>query len=1097
MSNLKDLPAQYDHAAAQEKWYPYWESKGYFHAEADDPRPPYCVVIPPPNVTGALHLGHALNNTLQDILCRMKRMQGYNVLWMPGTDHAGIATQAVVERRLFEEEKLTRHDLGREKLVERIWQWKEQYEKRILSQLKQLGASCDWQRLRFTLDDQCARAVRETFFKLFADNKIYRGKRLVNWDTFLQTAVSDDEVFHEPVKGHFWHFKYPVIDPKPGEPTHVTIATTRPETMLGDTAVAVHPDPAKAFDKVSTELREKILAASAKEKGELEEQATLLLERRAKMLPQLEQLRDMALRGVKLELPLTGRTIPLIADVWAKPELGSGCVKITPAHDENDYQVWQRSIAKGGQSIGAINIMNTDGTLNDSVPEKYRGLTMKKAREAVVAEMEAAGLFNPETDREDREIDLAHSDRSKTPIEPYLADQWFVKMDELAQSAMDAVSDGRVKIIPERYKKTYLDWLSEKRDWPVGRQLWWGHRIAVWHNLVEPFYKSEHCATEEEMCAEAKSELESYFSAAGIPKFDYYIKFIDVDMQVCTRTPEADSSLRALNLYWESHRRRTYSQSTCVTDKEYFSKVPGFESATEAANNITRFGNFRQEDEVLDTWFSSALWPHSTLGWPEETPELARFYPTSTLITSRDIITLWVARMVLTGLYNMHEIPFHEVFIHPKILDGYGETMSKSKGNGVDPLDVIEKFGADSLRFGLAYLTTETQDVRLPVEFECPHCGALIAQTKKNRTLPRIECDKCKKPFGTQWSQSHGTEEDKQLPRGAAVSERFELGRNFCNKLWNASRFALMNLGEPSASAPGASASLAPRDLLLEDRWLLSRLATVTGEVTLALAEYRFADAARTLYGFAWDEFCSFYVEMTKARFAVEEQRATAQRVLAHALDTLLRLLHPITPFLSEEVWQLLNQVAPNRGLPASTKKEESIAIAKWPEVDSQWIDKTIEAQFAKFQTVMGAVRNIRQEKNIPPREAILFSVRCDAETVKLLQPMEPYFASMAHAAATAWGPDVTPPERVASKPLEGMEVHVDISAFFDVEAEKTRLGKEREQLAKFVDSLNAKLSNENFVSRAPANVVEEQRTKLSEVREQLKAVEAALAKLA
>jgi valyl-tRNA synthetase len=1077
MSNFNDLPAQYDHAAAQEKWYPYWESQGYFHAEADDPRPPYCVVIPPPNVTGALHLGHALNNTLQDILCRMKRMQGYNVLWMPGTDHAGIATQAVVERRLFEEEKLTRHDLGREKLVERIWQWKEQYEKRILSQLKQLGASCDWQRLRFTLDDQCARAVRETFFKLFADNKIYRGKRLVNWDTFLQTAVSDDEVFHEPTKGHFWHFKYPVIDPKPGEPAHVTIATTRPETMLGDTAVAVHPNPAKALREAEESLSRKRLEAGEKEWAAIDAQIAEVRERQKGKLKELETLRGMALRGAKLELPLTGRTIPLIADEWAKPELGSGCVKITPAHDENDYQVWQRN-----QSIGAINIMNTDGTLNDSVPERYRGLKMHTtARKAVVEDMEAAGLFNPETDREDREIDLAHSDRSKTPIEPYLADQWFVKMDEgfagpgsgepgLAQSAMDAVSDGRVKIIPERYKKTYLDWLSEKRDWPVGRQLWWGHRIVVWSRRYE---------SQQEFWGEPGSEQDELSD-----RLSSLEKCVESE-QVCVRFVADSDSLRSFSdSYPETGG---FAVFVCVRDEK--NEAPDIYD-----HNIVELlekQGFAQSDEVLDTWFSSALWPHSTLGWPDQTPELARFYPTSTLITSRDIITLWVARMVLTGLYNMHEIPFHEVFIHPKILDGYGETMSKSKGNGVDPLDVIEKFGADSLRFGLAYLTTETQDVRLPVEFECPHCGTLIAQTKKNRTLPRVECDKCKKPFGTQWSQTHGTEEDKQLPRGAAVSERFELGRNFCNKLWNASRFALMNLdgyGEPSALAPG--------DLLLEDRWLLSRLATVTDEVTRAFAEYRFADAARTLYGFAWDEFCSFYVEMTKARFAVAEQRATAQRVLAHALDTLLRLLHPITPFLSEEVWQLLNQVAPNRGLPASVKREESIAIAKWPEVDSQWLDKTIEAQFAKFQTVMGAVRNIRQEKNIPPREPIQFSVRCDAETVKLLQPMEPYFASMAGATATAWGPQATPTERVASKPLEGMEVHVDISAFFDVEAEKTRLGKERDQLANFERSLDAKLSNENFVSRAPANVVAEQRTKLNEVREQLKSLEAALSKL-
>jgi valyl-tRNA synthetase len=680
---------------------------------------------------------------------------------------------------------------------------------------------------------------------------------------------------------------------------------------------------------------------------------------------------------------------------------------------------------------------------------------MKKAREAVVADLEAADLC---VEIEDRDIDLAHSDRSKTPIEPYLADQWFVKMDELAQSAMDAVSDGRVKIIPERYKKTYLDWLSEKRDWPVGRQLWWGHRIPVWTTVQS-----------DEVTQEFYSHLISEDSFE-LDKEGVKLKKANSGVALHFRKGPEEGQLTHL---------------ACV--------APGHEDWERKLESR----GFKQDDEVLDTWFSSALWPHSTLGWPEQTPELAKFYPTSTLITSRDIITLWVARMVLAGLYNMGEVPFPEVFIHPKILDGFGETMSKSKGNGVDPLDVIEKFGADSLRFGLAYLTTETQDVRMPVEFECPHCQSLIAQTKKNRTLPRIECDKCHKPFGTQWSQSHGTDEDQKLPRGAVVSERFELGRNFCNKLWNASRFALMNLGEPSASAPGDTKFLAPKDLLLEDRWLLSRLATVTDEVTRALGEYRFADAARSLYGFAWDEFCSFYVEMTKARFAVVEQRAVAQRVLAHALDTLLRLLHPMTPFLTEEVWHLLNQAAPHRGLLKQDRPVESICVAEWPQVDAQWIDKTIEAQFAKFQTVMGAVRNIRQEKNIPPREPIQFSVKCDAETVKLLKPMEPYFLSMAHAAATAWGADATPPERVASKPLEGMEVHVDISAFFDVTAERTRLEKERDNLAKFVDSLNAKLSNENFVSRAPANVVDEQRSKLTEVREQLESVEAALAKLA
>ncbi|HJS08243.1 MAG TPA: class I tRNA ligase family protein, partial [Pirellulales bacterium] len=780
--DFKSLASQYDHAAAQKRWYPFWESRGYFHAEANDPRPPFTIVIPPPNVTGALHLGHALNNTLQDILIRMKRMQGFNTLWMPGTDHAGIATQAVVERRLFEEEKKTRHDLGREGLVARIWKWKDQYEARILSQLKQMGCSCDWARTQFTFNEHNSRAVREWFFHLFKDGKVYRGKRLVNWDTFLQTAVSDDEVFHEPVKGHFWHFKYPVAakDRRPGEPEFVTIATTRPETMLGDTAVAVHPDPAAAFDKVGAELREKLLQATVKEKAELEEQMTLLLDRRAKVLPQLEQLRDMAKRGVQLELPLTGRTIPLITDEWAKPELGSGAVKITPAHDANDYEVWQRH-----PEIGAINILNPDGTLNENVPQQYRGLVVRKAREAVVADMEAAGVL---VEVEDREIDLAHSDRSKTPIEPYLADQWFVKMDELAQSAMDAVTSGRVKITPERYAKGYLDWLNEKRDWPIGRQLWWGHRIPVWrvslnyggsitadrNTVAETLKRSQE---------EAPSQLRKYLLAGGLKEEEFAMQLDDEMLYCCILNPLGDQALSAVSQYWNA--LESAIESRTGSDMASIDEFNLGEFATAAASIPSRKVIFRmdREDDVLDTWFSSALWPHSTLGWPDETPELKKFYPTSVLITSRDIITLWVARMVLAGLYNVGDVPFHEVYITPKILDGYGETMSKSKGNGVDPLDIIEKFGADALRFGLAHLTTDTQDVKLPVDFECPHCGTQFAQTKKNRQLPRIECEKCGKPFGTQWAEKP---EDKALPRGTVVNEKFELGRNFANKLWNA-----------------------------------------------------------------------------------------------------------------------------------------------------------------------------------------------------------------------------------------------------------------------------------------------------------------------
>ena len=763
------IPSRFDFATAQRRIYEMWKSSGSFHAEPDSSRIPYTIVIPPPNVTGALHLGHALNNTLQDILIRMKRMQGFNTLWMPGTDHAGIATQAVVERRLKEEENKTRHDLGREELVARIWKWKEQYEARILGQLQQMGCSCDWDRTRFTFDDVCARAVRHTFYDLFNKELIYRGKRLVNWDTHLQTAVSDDEVFSKTVKGKFWHFKYPVVDPKPGEPTHVQVATTRPETMLGDTAVAVHPEPDKALSKAANELKEKLARSTDAEKTAIQAQIDALEKRRATRLASFELLRDMAKDGRCIMLPLMNRKIPIVADEWAKPELGTGCVKITPAHDPNDYEVAKRV------DLPMINILNRDGTLNVEAGE-YAGLTIKQARQRVVEDLDKLGLLG---EVEDREIELPHSDRSKTPIEPFLADQWFVRMDQLAQSAMDAVTDGRVNIHPARYQKGYLDWLSEKRDWPVSRQLWWGHQIPVWSIPCQSTDESERLVDQ----------------IKALPGFD--ISKASIQIEPNSETSEEKRQLMELPLA---------TIHVCVN-----------EEADDLEQQLTEAGLVREED-VLDTWFSSALWPHSTLGWPQETAELNYFYPTNTLITSRDIITLWVARMVLMGLNNLGEVPFKDVFIHPKILDGYGETMSKSKGNGIDPLDVIDKFGADALRFGMAQLTTETQDVRIPVQFECPHCDQLIEQTKKNRELPKIECPQCKKTFSTQWAS---TAEEKALPRGPVVSERFENARNFGNKLWNASRFAMMNL-EDYASAPIKEA-----DLTTEDRWILSRLSTV------------------------------------------------------------------------------------------------------------------------------------------------------------------------------------------------------------------------------------------------------------------------------
>ncbi|QEF99562.1 Valine--tRNA ligase [Stieleria maiorica] len=1024
------IPNRFDHSTAASKIGAQWDEAGCNNAEINPDKKPYTIVIPPPNVTGALHLGHGLNNTLQDILIRTKRMQGFETLWMPGTDHAGIATQAVVERRLKEQENLSRHDIGRDALVKRIWDWKDQYEKRILGQLKRMGCSCDWRRLRFTLDPMCGAAVRATFYDLFHKDLIYRGKRLVNWDTFLQTAVSNDEVENVTKKGHFYHFRYPVIDPKPGEPDHVVIATTRPETMLGDTAVAVHPDPAAALDKLQAELEERLAAAPAKEKPELQKQLDGLVERRRTMLPKLEQLRDMAADGRCLMLPLADRKIPLVADVWAKPELGSGCVKITPAHDPNDYEVGKR------QSLPMLNILNPDGTINGLVPA-YEGLTIAAARKQVVADLDESGLLG---DIEDRDIEMPLSDRSKTAIEPYLADQWFVKMDDLAQSAMDAVTDDRVRIYPTRYRKGYLDWLGEKRDWPVSRQLWWGHRIPIWSASFESR-------------AEASRVAEQAAALGG-------------DDLIATKIQADD----------EDDASTSYSVFVCLRDEE-----SPLEAKVEALG-------LERDPDVLDTWFSSALWPHSTLGWPQQTKELEYFYPTSTLCTSRDIITLWVARMVLMGLNNLDEIPFDEVFIHPTILDGHGERMSKSKGNGVDPIDVIDKFGPDSLRFGLARLATETQDVRMPVQYECPHCEKLVDQTKKNRVATTIKCPECKKSFSTQWAESDA---DLAFPKAAVVSEKFETSRNFVNKLWNAARFVLMNLEGFTPQTIDVAT------LPVEDRWLLSRLATVTEQVTEGIDQFKFADVARILYDFAWHEFCSFYVEIAKPRLADESQRAVTQNVIAHGLDTLLRLLHPIMPFVTESIWSYLGELAPERGL-TPTAVSAFVMKAEWPEADRGHFDETIERQFAEFQSIVGAIRQIRASSNIPPRETVPVAIRCSDSSRSLLEPMKAYFGALAGADVVTIGPSAEAFETDAplAIPAIDVEVHVDLEKFIDVEAELSRLEKLLGQLLKQITGKESKLSNENFVSRAPAEVVEKERATLTDLVNQRNSVEGDISKL-
>ncbi|MFM7185272.1 MAG: class I tRNA ligase family protein [Planctomycetota bacterium] len=1021
---MHELPKHYDHRAAQARCRQLWDAARAWHAEPPAPgdrRPVYAVVIPPPNVTGALHLGHALNNTLQDVLVRTRRMQGFLTLWMPGTDHAGIATQAVVERRLLEEEKLSRHDLGRERLVDRIWAWKQQYEKRILGQLRDLGASCDWDRTRFTLDDQCAAAVREAFFRLFRKGLVRRGKRLVNWDTFLQTAVSDDEVFHEEVKGHFWHIRYGVIEPHAGEPASVTVATTRPETLLGDTAVAVHPSPALALDAAEAALREKRAAASAKEHAEIDAALEELAARRRDLLPVLETLAAMAKAGRQVRLPLLGRAIPLVADEWAKPELGSGCVKITPAHDPNDYDVGRR------RALPMVNILNPDGTLNAEAGP-YRGLTIRKARERVVADLEAAGQL---VQVEDRVIDLAHSDRSKTPIEPYLADQWFIRMDELAQPALDAVTGGRIRIVPERYAKSYVDWLSEKRDWPVSRQLWWGHRIPIWH-------------------------------VAGVTEADLRGAFGGRET-VAWRSDASDG--------W----------FVCSSDESL-----GIE--TVAGRPLER------DPDVLDTWFSSALWPHSTLGWPVQTAELAAFYPTSALVTSRDILTLWVARMVIMGVFDTGEIPFHEVYIHPKILDRYGETMSKSKGNGVDPVDVIDALGADALRFALAGMATETQDVRMPVDFQCPACGHLIEQTVQNRVKPRIECPKCREPFRTQWASADA---DLALARGPAVSAKFEAGRNFSKKIWNATRFVLMNLeGHDARPLAGISSAADVASLPLEDRWLLSRLASVSRDATRLVDDYKFAELARLLYAFAWDEYCSAYLELCKARLADPGRRGQARGMLLLGLDTLLRLLHPIMPFVTEEIWQHLADAAGGRRMPWDASRSPlpaSVMVAAWPRPPEAWIDPDTETRFGTFLAVVAAIREIRARQNVPPKTRVTAAVRAPAGLAALLEPMRPSIESMAAADLAGLGPDAVASPSAATAAAAGCEVFVDLAGLVDVAAEISRLTKENEKTEGFLAAKRAKLTNESFTSRAPEGVIAKERAQLAELEDRLAKGRAAL----
>lgn len=1015
-----DIPKQYDPHAAFDRWYSFWEQRGDFDADPDPAKPSHAIMIPLPNVTGALHMGHALNGTLQDLLTRWRRMQGYEALWMPGTDHAGIATQAVVERRMLEEEGKTRHDIGREALVERIWKWKDAYEKRILGQLRRLGASADWRRTRFTLDEVCSKAVRRTFFKMFRDGLIYRGKRLVNWDTYLQTAVADDEVFEEEIDGKFWTFRYPVVGDN-GKLTGETIAfsTTRPETMLGDTAVCVHPSD--------------------------------------------ERYRHLVGRSVRI--PLNGRDVPIIADaLLANPELGTGAVKVTPAHDPNDYACGLRN------HLPQINILNPGGTLNEN-GGRWQGVNRLAARPQIVEEMERLGYF---VEVQDRKIPLKHSDRSKTPIEPYLSDQWFVRMDHLAQKAIDAVEDGRVRFYPSRYARTYVEWLAEKRDWCISRQLWWGHRIPVWSGMVD-FGDPEDRETK----ALAEGLHAALTSESGPLRFpeelaDHVSGWADYDAE-----------------------RRVWHVLICV------------DAGNADVERRLAAAGFLQDEDVLDTWFSSALWPHETLGWPEtdrdpplnghtrpvtgENRVLDYFYPTSVLVTSRDIITLWVARMVLTGLYNMGDVPFAHVCIHPKILDGFGRTMSKSKGNGVDPMDLIDRYGTDAVRFTIASFAGETQDVRLPVGYQDPDSDDVVPQEERHTTAKPKGGEKPRIKFKSGKSYQYTSpnfEPDPGEPVAKIVSERFEYGRNFCNKFWNAARFALLNL---EGYTPGV---VAEGELTLEDRWVLSRLSTVCEEVTTLLGRYQFDQATRSLRDFTWNEFCDWYLEMIKPRLRDESLRPAAQRVLVGVLDTLVRLLHPFAPFITEELYQRLNEVAPERGLVVPTQAAEACIVAPWPQIPAEWRNADLESRFGRLQETIIAVRNVRAVYNISPGTPLKLALRCAEDLVGPMQEVAGQFENLAKTMLASVGATVERPTGAASFALDGLEGFVPLGDVIDLDAERKRQAKEAERLRNQIAGGEKKLSNEAFVAKAPPEVVAGAREQLESMRKQLASVQQILAEL-
>lgn len=922
----------FEPSAIEKKWYDYWESNSFFKPNGDTAKTPYCIMIPPPNVTGSLHMGHAFQHTIMDSLIRFHRMQGDNTLWQPGTDHAGIATQMVVERLLNAEDK-TRHDLGRNAFIDRVWEWKEESGGTITQQMRRLGDSPDWDREKFTMDADLSAAVNEVFVKLYDEGLIYRGKRLVNWDPKLHTAVSDLEVESSEEQGSLWHMKYPLATPK-GDITHLIVATTRPETMLGDTAVAVHPDDKRYKDLI----------------------------------------------GEMIRLPLSDREIPIIADDYVDKDFGTGCVKITPAHDFNDYEMGQR------HQLPLINIFTIDAAINEQAPGKYQGLDRYDARKQIVDDLDALGLMDK---IEPHTLKVPRGDRSGQVIEPYLTDQWYVKIAPLAEPAIDVVKKGHIKFVPENWNKTYFNWMENIQDWCISRQLWWGHRIPAWYDEQGKVYVGH-----------------------------------------------SEASVR------EKH-------------------------------NLATDVKLSQDHDVLDTWFSSALWPFATLGWPQKNADLDSFLPSSVLVTGFDIIFFWVARMIMMSLKFTGKVPFKEIYITGLIRDEQGQKMSKSKGNVLDPIDIIDGIDLESL------VAKRTKGMMQP---------KLKAKAEKNT----------RKEFADGIA-SYGTDALRFTFYALASTSRdinFDLGRvegyrNFCNKIWNAAKYVLMNTESHDLGINNGIANKEVMTLSLADRWIESRFNETVTQFHEAISQYRFDLAANTVYEFTWNAFCDWYLELSKPVLygeADEAQKIGTRYTLISTLEKLMRLIHPIMPFISEDIWQ---RIAPLLELKGKTIMREA-----FPEKHAV-LDATAIESVEWVKSVIVGIRTIRGEMNVSPAKAIsvYFKNGTDADK-KHLETNETFLKSLAKLETIHW---LMPSEEApaAATALAGnMEILIPLKGLIDVDAELKRLQKEMDKLSKEQERLNSKLTNQNFVGKAPPAVVQKEKEKLAEASSSLEKLKEQFSKI-